>query len=92
MREDRRPRGAGSALRYPANAARPYRAEGRLSEHPAVTMLFVGLFAGFVLGLVIMAAIGILEWERGFRAGGGRQGRDRVTRERLAAHSLRHAA
>jgi hypothetical protein len=57
-----------------------------------MTMLFIGLLAGFVLGIVIMAGIGILEWERGFRAAGGRRDRDHAVRERLAAHSLRPAA
>jgi hypothetical protein len=56
-----------------------------------MTMLFIGLFGGFMLGLILMGAIGILEWQRGFRAAGGRRGRDHAVRERLAAH-LRQAA
>lgn len=57
-----------------------------------VTMLFTGLLAGFVLGLVLMGAVGIAEFERGYRAAGGRERRDRVVRERLAARALGRAA
>lgn len=57
-----------------------------------MAMLMTGLLAGFVLGMAIMAAVAMIEWERGFRAAGGRAGRDHVVRERLAARALGRAA
>jgi len=56
-------------------------------------MLLFGLVAGFVLGLVLMGAIGLFEWERGYRAGlGERRAQDRVVRERWAQRALGRAA
>ncbi len=56
-------------------------------------MLMTGLIAGFVLGLVLMAALGFVAWERGFRAGNGeRQARDRGVRERMAGRYLGRVA
>lgn len=55
--------------------------------------LAAGLVGGLIFGLVIMAAVGLAEWERGFRAGrGDRPARDREVRERLAARYLGRAA